>query len=39
MDAKRDDLEGLQKENVRLKRLLAERLVKENAELKKRLGV
>ena len=37
-NAKRDDLEGLQKENVRLKRLLAERLVKENAELKKRLG-
>ena len=38
VDAKRDDLESLQKENVRLKRLLAEKLAKENAELKKRLG-
>ena len=36
---KQEDLESLQKENIRLKRLLAERLMKENSELKRRLGM
>jgi putative transposase len=36
---KLDDLASLEKENVRLKRLLAEKLGKENAILKGRLGV
>ncbi|MFU0507363.1 transposase [Pseudaminobacter sp. NGMCC 1.201702] len=33
------DLLALEEENVRLKKLLAERLREENAELKKRLGL
>lgn len=33
------DLIALEEENTRLKKLLAERLRKENAELKKRLGL
>ena len=33
------DLVGLEEENTRLKGLLAERLRKENAELKRKLGL